>query len=238
MNNPEVLIKKLDIKFPLIGVYDIPDHKKFEPVISPKKKPCVFNYYNQWLKGKTLRITCENYGCGGCGHWWWEVKNRSHDDYLKFLVGEEGLKASIDLMDKWMKKSKPYKAKHPNIMVGPLKEDQWEYLKTITFFVKPDQLSALIIGAHYFHSPDDPPAVVAPFGSGCMEMLPLIDNFDIPQAIIGTTDIAMRRYIPRNVMAFTVTKTMFENLCRLDKSSFLYKPFLKNLKKARGKRLG
>ena len=238
MNNPQVLIKSLDINIPLIGVYDAPDYEKFNPLITPGNRACVFQYYEDWLNGKTVHLTKEKHGCGGCGNWWWQIKSRSHKDFIKFLVDDEGLKDSHELMDKWIKKSDPYKAKYPNILVGPLKEDQWEYLKTITFFVNPDQLSALIIGANYFHDPQDPTPVIVPFGSGCMEMLPLFENFEISQAIIGTTDVAMRQYISRDIMAFSVTTLMFENLCSLDKSSFLFKPFLKNLKKARNNFLG
>jgi hypothetical protein len=46
-------------------------------------------------------------------------------------------------------------------------------------------------------------------------------------------DIAMRRYLPPDIIAFTVTKPMYEELCRLDKNSFLSKPFWKDLQKAR-----
>ena len=57
--------------------------------------------------------------------------------------------------------------------------------------------------------------------------LPLIGFYDapdpapfadlsIPQASIGTTDIAMRQHIPPDILGFTVTKSMFEQLCALD----------------------
>jgi len=91
----------------------------------------------------------------------------------------------------------------------------------------------LMVGAQYHSSPDDPPPVIAPFGAGCMELLPFKD-LSIPQAAMGATDIAMRRHLPPDILAFSVTKPMFERLCSLDERSFLYKPFLKNLKKARG----
>ena len=78
-------------------------------------------------------------------------------------------------------------------------------------------------------------AVVAPFGSGCMEILPLFENLEVPQAILGATDLAMRSALPPDIMAFTVTKPMFERLCSLDEKSFLYKAFLKNLQRARGR---
>jgi len=90
-----------------------------------------------------------------------------------------------------------------------------------------------MLGAQYNSAPDDPPPVVAPFGSGCMELLPFKDR-NIPQASIGATDIAMRQHLPPDILAFTVTKPMFKQLCELDERSFLYKPFLQNLRKARG----
>jgi hypothetical protein len=66
-----------------------------------------------------------------------------------------------------------------------------------------------------------------------MQLIPFND-LDIPQASIGTTDIAMREYIPPDILGFTVTKSMFRHLCALDERSFLYKPFLRKLRKARG----
>ena len=74
-------------------------------------------------------------------------------------------------MNKWLDQLQPYTPKHPNILIGPLREDHYDYLKTATFYVNPDQLSALIIGSQYNNSPDDAPAVVVPFGSGCMEII-------------------------------------------------------------------
>jgi hypothetical protein len=74
--------------------------------------------------------------------------------------------------------------------------------------------------------------MIAPFGSGCMQLLPF-EDLNIPQASIGTTDIAMRQYIPPDILGITVTKSMFKQLCELDERSFLYKPFLENLKKVR-----
>jgi len=93
-----------------------------------------------------------------------------------------------------------------------------------------------MLGAQYNSAPGDPPAVIAPFGSGCMELVPLFEDLNIPQAMIGATDIAMRQSLPPDILAFTVTKPLFKQLCELDKGSFLYKPFWKNLRKARGLR--
>lgn len=38
---------------------------------------------------------------------------------------------------------------------------------------------------------------------------------------------------PADVLAFTVTRSMFSRLCELDEQSFLYKPFWQKLRKSR-----
>jgi len=91
-----------------------------------------------------------------------------------------------------------------------------------------------MLGAQYNSAPGAPTPVTAPFGSGCSQIVALFGDLNIPQAAIGATDIAMRRYIDPDLLAFTVTRPMFEQLCGLDEKSFLYKPFWKNLMKARG----
>ena len=237
--NPTNLIEQIGLTFPIIGFYDAPDISPFKPLVRPKSgiRACVFAFYNQWLQGITLHITEDNTGCGGACHWLFNHETRSREDFIEFLVDEEGLKASHELMNKWLDHSKPYKPVNPNILIGPLKAEQYEHLKTITFYVNPDQLSVLMLGAQYNNSPGDHLAVIAPFGSGCMELLPLFENLNVPQAMIGATDIAMRQYLSQENLAFTVTKPMFQQLCELDENSFLYKPFWKDLRKMRGFRI-
>jgi hypothetical protein len=234
--NPENLLKIAGIPTPLIGFYDTPDPSPFEPLISPKPSghACIFAFYETWLNGQTLHIMPDNSGCGGANHWLFGIKGRTRENFVKFLVDDEGLKASHDLMNKWLDVAKPYQPEHPNILIGPLKADQYEYLKTVTFFVNPDQLSLLLIGAYYNCSPTDPPPVIAPFGSGCSELVSLFHDLNIPQAMIGATDIAMRQYLPPDTLAFTVTKPMYKRFCSLGKDSFLYKPFWQRLRKSRG----
>lgn len=235
MPDPRKLVGQMALETPLIGVYDVPDTDGFEPIVAPepRKHVCVFQFYPNFLKGETLLITRENFGCGGAGSCLCDVRTRTREDYVKFLYEGEGLKCSREVMEKWFDNRRSYSMEHPNLLMGPLREDRYDRVKTVTFFVNPDQLSVLIVGANYCSVPGSPPAVLAPFGSGCMEMLPLFEDLDRPQAIIGTTDIAMRQYLPPDILAFTVTKPMFGLLCSLDEKSFLFKPFLRNLRKAR-----
>lgn len=230
---PDRLLARLDIGLPLIGFYDAPDASLFEPVVEPKAGECLFCFFKDWREGRTLHLTRERYGCGGAGSSLWGLQTRPRQDFVRFLVDDEGLKDSGELMEKWIDARRVYRAEHAHLFIGPLKETAWRYARTVTFFVNPDQLSALAIGAQYRSAPGDRPPVIAPFGSGCSQLVPFGD-LEAAQASIGATDIAMRQDLPPEILAFTVTRSMFGQLCKLDERSFLHKPFLDRLRKARG----
>jgi len=101
--------------------------------------------------------------------------------------------------------------------------------------VNPDQLAVLVTGASYYSRPDDPP-VMAPFGSGCSQLVAAIGDLDAPRAIVGATDQAMRKHLDPGLLAFTVTRPMFERLCRWadDPGSSLHNAFLAETMAARG----
>ncbi|HJV77174.1 MAG TPA: DUF169 domain-containing protein [Paludibacter sp.] len=225
------LIEKTGITFPLIGFYDVPDASLFEPFV--ESKACIFAYFKKWEKGVSLLLTKEQFGCGGAGSWLCDVRIRTKEQYVKFLADDEGLKANHELMGLWLDNLRPYKQQHPNLVIGPLKAAGYEYLKTITFFVTPDQLSMLMIGAQLNSAPSDPDPVIAPFGSGCMQLISHFKDLNIPQAMIGALDMAMRKYLPPNILAFTVTRPMFEQLCNIDKNSYMEKRFFTESQKSR-----
>ena len=155
-------------------------------------------------------------------------------NFSEGLNRREGFKSSDDIMLKWLEDRKPYLIRKKHIVIGPMREEQYENLVSVTFFVNPDQLSLLIIGVEY-NNPDPANCIVsAPFGSGCGQLAALLEpSGDIPGAIIGATDIAMREHLPPDILAFTVNKPMFEQLCSLDEKSFLNKSFWRRLKSSR-----
>jgi hypothetical protein len=235
--DPKGLLDIAGVTIPLIGLYDADDAAQFAPLVSPEEGrwACVFMYYKCWLRGETLHITGDNFGCGGAGTYMFDRQTRTREEYINFLYGEEGLKADREIMARWIDGTNHYRPEHGSLFLGPLRADQYAHLKTVTFFVNPDQLALLLTGAHYRHAPGDRPPVIAPFASGCGLLAALFDDLDVPQAAIGATDIAMRNYLPPDILAFTVTRPMFEQLCSLDQNSFLYKPFWQNLQEARAK---
>jgi hypothetical protein len=234
--DPSELTEVLSLPTPLIGFYDAPDVSPFEPVVAPAvgDRTCVFAYYRHWLAGGMLHLTADRPGCRGAGYWLCGREVRPRQEFVRFLVDDEGLKSSHELMNQWLDRRRPYQQEHPHLLIGPLRESEYAYLRTVTFLVDPDQLSLLTLGAQYHRAPDDPPPVLAPFGSGCSQLVALFDDLAIPQAAIGATDIAMRQHLPPDVLAFTVTKPLYEELCALGKRSFLHKPFWQRLRRARG----
>ena len=231
--DPGRLLEIAGITTPLVGFYDTPVTEPFEPFA--KTKHCVFSCYENWQKGESILVSEESFNCMGAGYWLCGVESRPREELVKFLAETEGLKSSPDLVNRWLDNQLPYKNEHPNIVIGPLKPKLHEYLRTITFYVNPDQLSLLITACEYHNASAATSPVSAPFASGCGQLSALFEDLDIPRAVIGATDIAMRQYLPPSILALTVTKPMFKLMCELDENSFLYKQFWRNLKKEREK---
>jgi Uncharacterised ArCR, COG2043 len=228
------ILEKLSITEPLIGFYDAPDAAPFAPLTVPKGRQCVFKSLSDWRKGTTLHLTEEKHGCGAMHLL--GLEERSREELVEFLCDEEGLKASHELMDLWLDSAPRYHPRHEHLLIGPVRPEQYDHLRSVTFYVNPDQLSVLTAGAIYYSHPDDVTPLIARFGSGCMQLAALFDDLDAPQALIGALDQAARGDLDRCTLAFTVTKPMFELLCRwaADPRSSLHNRFLDTLLRARG----
>lgn len=230
--DPSSLLEKLGISLPLIGFYDAPNPEPFKPYIQPEENACIFSHYQNWINGEMLLLTKDQFGCRGAGRWICGNQSFGGENFFEFLVEREGLRDSIELMKETMGNSKPYKQKNPYILIGPVKPEQWEHLLTVSFIANPDQVSGLIHGAYYFANTSDPTPNIIISGSGCRELYGFKD-INVPQALLGATDIAMRQHLPPNAFLFTVTRSLFVRLCSLDEKSFLYKGFWKRLRKSR-----
>lgn len=229
------IIAALGLTEPVVGLYDAPEPGPFAPLVTPRGgRECVFAAYPRWREGRTLHLTRERHGCGAMHLL--GVATRDRDDLVRFLVDEEGLRASRHLMEAWLDAVPGYQPRHAHLLLGPLRPDQYAHLVTATFFVNPDQLAVLCTGAAYFSHPDEPAPVLAPFGSGCKQLAAVFPDLGVPQAVIGATDQAMRQHLPPQVLAFTVTRAMLERLARwaAEPGSSLHTGFLRRLVRARG----
>ena len=122
-----------------------------------------------------------------------------------------------------------------------LTDDEWQEIATAakTIFNKAKTEGIVVTGPGGFGKPHVDNTEIVFNGSAKEKldednfMITPFEDLAIPQAIIGATDIAMRQWLPPDIMALSVTVPMFQQLCSLDEKSFLYKPFLKNLQKSR-----
>lgn len=245
--DPASLLEVSGITTPLIGFYDVPNPKPFAPFA--KLKRCFFSAYENWLRGESICISEGASSCQGGGYWVggvvprWAVKAAGancapREAFAKSLNQREGFKSSAALMCQWFENLAPYRIENGYVVIGPLRDEQYAFLKTVTFFVNPDQLSLLLLGTEYHNSSVNVNPAFTAFGSGCGQLAALLGNVDphTPRAIIGATDIAMREHLPPEILALTVNKPMYKQLCELDENSFLYKPFWRRLKRARGEK--
>ena len=235
--NSDYLLSALDLDMPPIGFYDVEDTQTFEPVVKPKR--CIFGAYENWKNGESVCLSKGNGTCRGGGYWIGNDEFTTRNKFANTLFEREGFKASPEIMEEWLIAQKPYEIKNNYVVISKLKDDFYEDLQTVTFFVTIDQLTLLLIGADYHKGAPNSGSVKNFFGSGCCQMAAVFNDCpeNVPQAFIGGTDIAMREHLPANIIAFTVNKAMYEQLCSLDENSFLNKAFLRRLKTVRAEQV-
>jgi hypothetical protein len=238
------LTDALRLTTPVIALYDGAAEEDFAPVIRVRGRACCFAYYPRWVKGETLAIpkgrgsfTDLDAGCPGAQAAFGFT--RQYPPFMAHFLtdGEgapmgEGLKAEPRLAQEFLDRSRPVKPASDVVLLGPLRADRWEKVRTVTFFADPDRLSALMTLAAFWTS--DPDAVYAPFSSGCGLMWRELANRPEKKAIIGCTDIAMRRYLPPEILCLTVPAAHFEKMVRFPDGCFLTKDWWGELLRARG----
>lgn len=242
----ERFIKALRLETPILAIYDTDPSTDFEPLVHAKGRACCFAYYQRWLKGETLVIERNadssedpKNGCPGMqnafgfgkGYQPW-MANFLTDG--KGAPMGEGLKATPQLAQEFLDRAKAPAPTGDYLLIGPLRLEQWDKVQSISFFVDPDRLAGLMTLAAYWSS--DPDEIAAPFSSGCGLMWREMINFDRDRAIIGCTDIAMRKYIPPEVLSLSVSPARFEKMINYPEDAFLNKEWWNELMNSRKKK--
>jgi hypothetical protein len=146
----------------------------------------------------------------------------------------EGLKATPGLAQEFLDHAKAPVPSGDHVLIGPLKLNHWDKIRTITFLVDPDRLSGLMTLAAYWSS--NPNEIAAPFSSGCGLMWREMINFDRDRAVIGCTDLAMRKYLPPEILCLSVSPTRFEKMVNYPDDAFLNKEWWNDLMNSRKKK--
>ena len=241
------LVEKLRLSTPIIAIYDTEPSEIFEPIVKATGRTCCFAYLKRWLKGETLVIergeggfSDPDRGCMGA-----QTAFGLKHGYPPFMANcltdgkgapmGEGLKASPELAQEFLDRAVPPALKGDTLLIGPLRIESWESVRSVTFLVDPDRLSALMTLSAYWTS--DPDVIYAPFSSGCGLMLRELEAIKSERALIGCTDIAMRKYLPRDMLCFTVSPPWFERMLDFPDDAFLNKSWWNELMDQREKQL-
>ena len=233
------LVEKLRLKTPIIALYDSEPSDEFAPMVESSGRACCFAYFKSWLNGETLVIgkgeggfSDPNKGCYGAQTAF--GLGKGYPPFMPNFLTDgkgapmgEGLKASTDLARELHDRAEPPEIDSQSVLIGPLRLSMWERVRSVTFLVDPDRLSALMTLAAYWTS--DPEVVFAPFSSGCGMLLREIETTGGERAVIGCTDIAMRKYLPTDMLSLTVSPGMFERMADFPDDSFLTKSWWNEL---------
>ena len=236
--DPSFLLDTLNVTFPLIGLYDAPDPAAFAPLVEPNPTPSAasvsFRISRDWQAGKTVHLTTDNFGCGGAGGSLCGVERDDRAGFLHFLAIDEGLKESEALMGRWLDaprelragprpradraaQGRPVRAPEDRHVLGQARPAR-----------RPDarrRSTATPRTTRRLPSPT--------FSSGCGQLARFPTSTCPRRRSARPTSPCASGCRPTSWPS-PMTRPLFEQFCLFDEDSYLTKPFLKRLKKARG----
>jgi uncharacterized protein (DUF169 family) len=126
------------------------------------------------------------------------------------------------------------------VIVKPLEQVNPENddIKSVTFFVDPDRLSALVVLANYTNPAPD--SVIIPWGAGC-QVMGIFAYQELererPRGLVGMTDLSARKNVRsvlgQHVMSFTAPWPLFREMEANADGSFLQRNTWNALRKHR-----
>jgi hypothetical protein len=144
-----------------------------------------------------------------------------------FTLGERYLKDAATTQT-WLDQFPFRNVSAPWVVIKPLEQvdPATDEVKSITFFVDPDRLSALVVLANYNRPEQE--NVTIPWGAGCQSIGVFTYRElerDYPRAVVGLTDISARNTVRpmlgRDVMSFTAPWPVFQRMEQNVEGSFL-----------------
>jgi len=143
-----------------------------------------------------------------------------------FLHGERYLK-SADVTRRFLESMPMRDIPAQYVVVKPLglSDPENEDIKSVTLFVDPEQLSALVVLANY--TDPDLENVAVPWGAGC-QIMGIFAYRELerahPRALVGMTDLSarlnVRASLVRNVLSFTMPWPLFVKMEQNVEGSF------------------
>lgn len=239
------LRQALRLTTPIVALYDTAPDAGFEPLVEAQGHACCFAYYGRWATGTTLVVrrgddsfASPKHGCPGLQRALGLAP--SYPPWMASFLTDgangapmgEGLKASPALAQEFLDRAVAPRPRGDSMLMGPLRLERWDDVRTVTFFADPDRVSALLTLAAFWSGQDD--EVAAPFSSGCGLMWRELANQSRDRAILGCTDIAMRRHLPPEILSLSVSPERFERMVAFPDGAFLNRDWWRQLLAAHG----
>ena len=133
---------------------------------------------------------------------------------MHYLQDGEGYHKSPEISKKFVEQLPIVDIPYEYVVYKPLKDvKKDEEVKLVIFLANPDQLSALSVLANYNRQTIDNVALY--FGAGCQQTCLMAYrecDKEFPKALVGLTDISVRKIFNRDILSFTVPYKMFLEL--------------------------
>jgi len=183
---------------------------------------CMFLYIKAVASGKKLCLSADNPGCSGAACYLGFKKTGAGAG--SFLAGKEKFKKSVELGEAFYKEINAISSAEEFIVLertDDLAYDEGQP-QVITLWVDAASLSGLVTLANYDRETNE--NVLIPFASGCQSVwtIPYKEQFSsLPRCVVGTMDPAVRAFLPKETMAFSLPVKRFVELAENIKGSFL-----------------
>jgi uncharacterized protein (DUF169 family) len=244
------IAKAIQMKYSPVAVVFTNEKPEGALEFSEGSRGCVSAFLNSAAKGKTAVFSRKTCGCpgGGAGLGFGNTyKNfpggieyflsTGNKEFCQSETGKNIVK-NMPMLEHGEGYQKDPETAKKYIDSLPLTDIPFEYVvykpleklaagetpEIVILLVNPDQLSALTVLANYSRGTFD--NVITMFGAGCQQTGILAYReclSDKPKAIIGLTDISVRRIFPQDILSFTMPYRMFLEMEGDVEGSFLQK---------------
>lgn len=215
------LMKYIPCKYPATGWYFTPNQPNGSIAPNNESWSCIFSYINKVVKGNRLCLSVNNSGCSGAACYL-GFKEPSKQAGI-FLSDKEKFKKTSELGHKFYSEIQAHPAKDTYIVLECIKDMKSSFIpEVVTLWVDALSLSGLVTLSNYDREDND--NVIIPFASGCQSIwsIPYKEKYKSkPKSTVGLLDPAARRFIPKDVLAFSVPINRFIDMTRNISGSFL-----------------
>jgi hypothetical protein len=187
----------------------------------PDAWTCMFTFIDAVAGGKRLCLSADNPGCSGAAC------------YLGFKKPGPGAGAFLAQKEKFKRSVEHGEAFYAEIGAIPAADrflvlervcdlGEGDRPEVVVLWLEAVTLAGMVTLANYDRPTND--NVLIPFASGCQGLwtMPYREKFEkLPRCVVGTMDPAVRAYLPKEVLTFSMPAARFAEIAENVEGSFL-----------------